>query len=172
MSSRENTQLFTSVAISFLDAQAQNEGDFLKGLADASQRQKMQQTMLLHSLSTHRPGLLLRAAMKINHRLKSRIQVRILRNSGLVDPEWYTARYDDVRKSGADPAQHYYHHGAAEGRDPGPDFSTEFYTSAYPDVVAAGINPLLHFVMMGHAEGRLAQPARTASSRSSIAWRN
>jgi hypothetical protein len=44
--------------------------------------------------------------------------LRGLRQSGLVDPEWYSARYPDVAKSGADPVAHFLHHGFRDGREP------------------------------------------------------
>ena len=77
-----------------------------------------------------------------------------IRASALFDPEWYLAANPDVQKSGADPAWHYLAHGAAEGRDPGPIFSTAGYFSRNPDVAEAGKNPLLHYETMGRMEGR------------------
>jgi hypothetical protein len=55
---------------------------------------------------------------------------------------------------------HYLASGAAEGRDPSPDFSSRAYLTAYPDVEAAGLNPLEHYVSQGRAEGR--QPSAAA----------
>lgn len=45
-----------------------------------------------------------------------------LRAAGLIDPDWYAARYADVAASGADPALHFVEHGFAEGRLPAPVF--------------------------------------------------
>ena len=42
-----------------------------------------------------------------------------------------------------DAASHYYHHGAAEGRDPGPYFSTRQYSEAH--ALPAGTNPIIHY---------------------------
>jgi hypothetical protein len=53
-----------------------------------------------------------------------------------------------------DPVQHYACHGAFEGLDPGPRFSTNAYLSANPDVAASGMNALVHYEMYGRAEGR------------------
>lgn len=53
------------------------------------------------------------------------------------------------------PALHYYAHGWKEGRDPGPNFSTDGYLSLYPDVRAAGMNPLEHYELHGRSEGRV-----------------
>jgi len=52
-----------------------------------------------------------------------------------------------------DPALHYVLHGAPEGRDPGPSFSTTSYVRRYPDV--GGLNPLIHYLDVGAAEGRI-----------------
>lgn len=71
---------------------------------------------------------------------------RWIRASTLFDARWYLARYPDVRAAGLEPLHHYLEHGAAEGRDPGPRFSTERYTLAHPEVAAAGHNPLLDYL--------------------------
>ena len=81
-----------------------------------------------------------------------------LRASPVVNDEWYLARYGDVAASGFDAAAHYVRFGAAEGRDPGPDFVTAFYLAAAPDVARSGINPLLHYLVSGASEGRDPSP--------------
>ena len=78
--------------------------------------------------------------------------------SSLFSADWYLARYPDVAAAGMDPLEHYLRHGAAEGRDPGPDFCTGAYLRRYPDVAQAGVNPLLHYLMHGQSEGRDAGP--------------
>jgi len=40
---------------------------------------------------------------------------------------------------------HYYHHGAAEGRDPGPCFSTRQYLEAH--ALPPGTNPIIHYTL-------------------------
>lgn len=81
----------------------------------------------------------------------------VIRDSGLFDGDWYLRRYPDVRKKGADPLKHYLRHGASEGRDPGPIFSTKEYLRRYPDVKESGMNPLLHYIRHGLKEGRTAR---------------
>jgi len=88
-----------------------------------------------------------------------KIQVRLLKKSGLFDEEWYLAEYTDVASAGVvDPVTHYLRYGAAEGRNPSPHFDTRFYLESHPDVAAAGVNPLVHFVKFGKEEGR--KPSR------------
>lgn len=82
--------------------------------------------------------------------------------SGLFDRTWYLEHYQDVTDSRIDPLRHYLLHGAPEGRDPGPSFSSSAYLEAYPDVVAVGLNPLLHYARYGRAEGRAVFPSRLA----------
>lgn len=77
-----------------------------------------------------------------------------LARSGWFDRDWYLSCYLDVSAAGADPVLHYLEHGAAEGRDPGPLFSTTGYLAAHSDVSRAGENPLLHYIHHGQAEGR------------------
>ncbi len=81
-------------------------------------------------------------------------EVQLLKTSGLFDEEWYLAENEDVAKEGADPVEHFIHHGAAEGRNPSPTFNLRQYLEINPDVADAGINPLIHFVKFGRAEGR------------------
>lgn len=87
-----------------------------------------------------------------------------LAGSALFDAGFYLNTYPDVRESGVDPLEHYVRYGAAEGRDPGPGFSTTGYLQANPDVAAAGINPLRHYVEFGRAEGRDIAASTTRSS--------
>jgi len=78
--------------------------------------------------------------------------------SALWDRDWYLRQYPDVARSGQDPASHYLRFGAAEGRDPGPAFSTGSYLLANPDVATSAVNPLVHYEMFGRAEGRMLHP--------------
>jgi Glycosyltransferase family 25 (LPS biosynthesis protein) len=81
---------------------------------------------------------------------------RAIARSGLFDKDWYLQNNPDVAASGIEPVWHYVAHGAREGRDPSPSFSTAGYLADNADVSIAGINPLAHFVLYGAAEGRAA----------------
>ncbi len=70
------------------------------------------------------------------------------------DESFYLARNPDVAETGVNPLWHYLEHGAKEGRDPSPFFSSRWYLERNPDVAAAGINPLVHYLRNGEAEGR------------------
>lgn len=50
-------------------------------------------------------------------------QLRIVRDCGLIDPDWYLKNYPDVAQAGLDPFKHYINHGAKEGRVPNESFS-------------------------------------------------
>ena len=78
----------------------------------------------------------------------------VLAGSGLFDGAWYMARYRDVATLGWDPIDHYLLHGADEGRDPSPFFSTRFYLDHYSDVVDAQLNPLVDFIECGALKRR------------------
>lgn len=78
----------------------------------------------------------------------------IIRDSGLLDPDWYRDTYPDVAARGADPLRHYVRNGAREGRDPNRLFSSSWYLASYPDVAEAGFNPLVHYILRGAREGR------------------
>ncbi|WP_417467347.1 glycosyltransferase [Maricaulis sp.] len=83
-------------------------------------------------------------------------QAELIRKSGAFDEAYYLERNWDVRLSNVDPVMHYLTHGAAEGRDPSPEFSTKGYLRAHWDVAAAKVNPLVHHIRHGSVEGRRA----------------
>ena len=70
-----------------------------------------------------------------------------------------------MRETGTDAALHYLLHGGAEGRDPGPFFSTEAYLARYPDIAAASLNPLLHYEAHGRRENRRLLPYLVKNKR-------
>ncbi|KTC93481.1 chromosome segregation protein [Legionella cincinnatiensis] len=71
--------------------------------------------------------------------------IKICSSSVFFDANWYLDYYPDVKASGLDPVMHYVKYGAAEKRDPGPNFSTIFYLEENPEVEKMGVNPLVHF---------------------------
>lgn len=87
--------------------------------------------------------------------LQRTADLALLSSSRWFNKRWYLERYQDVAAAGLDPVEHYLDFGAQEGRDPGPDFSTEHYLQTNADVSASGANPLLHFIRHGITEGRL-----------------
>lgn len=74
-------------------------------------------------------------------------RARILQ-SGLFDADFYLAANPDVAAAGMDPLDHYVHHGAAEGRDPGPAFSNRGYRAGMPSLGETE-DPLTHFLTSG-----------------------
>lgn len=90
---------------------------------------------------------------------------RLLAASSLFDREWYLSRYQDVADAGWDATTHYLVRGAAEGRNPGPNFDTAYYLYQNPDVAACGINPLVHFLQIGSTEGRKTRPPQDGTAK-------
>lgn len=86
--------------------------------------------------------------------------------SGWFDTTWYALRYPDVVSAGADPLQHYLRHGAAEGRDPHPAFSSTAY--AMQQQLASTSNPLLDAI---EREQPLELPLRMPGDRPSSSER-
>jgi hypothetical protein len=66
-------------------------------------------------------------------------------------------RYPDVAGKRIDPVAHYIKRGAAEGRDPTPDFNTNDYYERYSDV-SRDVNAFYHYIKVGRAEGRSSTP--------------
>ncbi len=97
-----------------------------------------------------------------------------IRRSVYFDAGFYLAKNPDVKAAGVDPALHYYQYGGAEGRDPGPHFSTKGYLALNPDVLAANINALAHYELQGRDEGRkirLPEGGLQRSERAAAFWR-
>lgn len=74
---------------------------------------------------------------------------RELRRSRLLDGIWYLSTYPEVASTGLSPALHYLRHGAAEGKDPGPEFSTKHYSARHPLLARSRVNPLLNHLRTG-----------------------
>lgn len=81
-----------------------------------------------------------------------------LRASAEFDPAWYLETNPDVLQRGLDPVLHYLEGGGAEGRDPGPRFSSSAYARAH--ALKGTDAPLLHAIdsgrngpFLGHDEG-------------------
>lgn len=72
-----------------------------------------------------------------------------LRKSSLFDGVWYLSTYPEVARTGLSPALHYLRHGAKEGKDPGPDFSTRYYAARHPLIARTRTNPLLNHLRTG-----------------------
>ncbi len=71
--------------------------------------------------------------------------IKICKESPYFDANWYLDYYPDIKAAGVDPLKHYVMHGAAEGRDPGPNFLTHHYLLENPGVDKTVVNPLVHF---------------------------
>jgi len=97
---------------------------------------------------------LVRLLARRRQRRGERRDYEILKNSDWFDAAWYLETYKDVAEAGANPLMHYIRYGAAEERDPGPNFHTKWYLEGYPDVADARINPLVHYLLHGASEGR------------------
>jgi GT2 family glycosyltransferase len=69
-----------------------------------------------------------------------------LKRSGAFDAGFYLAHSPDVAGGGLNPLMHYIEHGAAEGRDPNPEFKTSEHLERHPRLSESGLNPLLHYL--------------------------
>ena len=81
-----------------------------------------------------------------------------IENSGLLDRDWYIAKYGDLLSKHQDPLSHFLSVGAGMGLCPSPLFDTQWYKENNPDVVHIGNNPLAHYLRFGAYEGRRPNP--------------
>lgn len=74
----------------------------------------------------------------------------LLEKSGLFDPDWYLARYADVRASAADPLAHFVTRGSRELRDPSADFDSRFYRGQHPEYIESFASPIEYYLRLGY----------------------
>ena len=141
-------------------AKGENQAQSIQSLRESGlqsrQRRKYRSSRVMKGLQSTLKLSLLSDVRRSRH-IRNRIE--LLTRSGLFDPDWYIQRYPDVIASHVEPMVHFVLHGSAEGRDPGPAFSSSYYLSMYPDVVEAGEEPVYHFIFHGQSEGRRILPA-------------
>lgn len=92
------------------------------------------------------------AKRRLNRRiptLQELADVKELRRSRLFDGVWYLSTYPEVARTGLSPALHYLRHGARDGKDPGPEFSSNHYAARHPQIARARTNPLLNHLRTG-----------------------
>lgn len=89
---------------------------------------------------------------------KFRMELELVKSSGLFDKTWYLKNNPDVAQTKVDPLHHYLQNGGFEGRDPGSKFSSKWYIKNYSDVRNTKINPLVHYLKYGVKEGRSPLP--------------
>jgi glycosyltransferase involved in cell wall biosynthesis len=95
---------------------------------------------------------------RIFQAVTSRRSYRLVKKSGLFDPEYYLRTYPDLQEAKIDPLAHFMIYGAFEGRNPSPWFQTKWYLWRYPDIEQNRVNPLLHYLLHGAEEGRDPNP--------------
>ncbi len=94
---------------------------------------------------------------------KVRAKQRASREPFYFDRAFYLERYEDVRKAGIDPYQHFLRYGAAEGRMPNALFQPAWYIKAYMEHHDNYSAALDDFVLSGLAQGRRPNPFSTAA---------
>lgn len=81
-----------------------------------------------------------------------------IEDSGLLDRDWYAAKYEGLLAKHQDPLNHFLSVGSGMGLYPSPLFDTRWYKENNPDVVRCGNNPLAHYIRFGAYEGRRPNP--------------
>src|ERR1700748_2197413 len=80
------------------------------------------------------------------------------------DAKHYLACYPDILAESIEPFDHFWRHGASEGRSPAKWFDTATYIRENSDVKASQQNPFTHFLSHGVIEGRIATAASAAGT--------
>lgn len=93
------------------------------------------------------------ATFQLRAALRRRRDARLIRHSGIFDPQFYLAQCPDDADAQENPVHHYLEVGAARGLDPSPLFDSSEYAARNQVAVAASENPLAHFIR-SRAAGR------------------
>ncbi len=106
-------------------------------------------------------------------------EASLILQSGLFDPDWYTARNPDAPRAPLDAAAHYLRQVPSRGHkasdrltvtDPSPAFDTAWYRTENPDIGTE--NPLLHYLRIGRhslrAISALAKASAEAARRQAL----
>lgn len=114
-----------------------------------------------HSLYLGPMGRLRRAFMLYRRRRYLRHSVaecmELVRDSGILDPEFYVKTYGDAPQDADTLLPHFVQIGIAEGRYPNALFDPIAYQLKYRDVADSPLPPLIHYLKFGRAEGRSAE---------------
>lgn len=99
--------------------------------------------------------------------LRHRYEKAVIRKSGRFDGPFYLAKYPDVADAGMDPLDHYVRHGAAEYRNPNPNFDAQAYVRRLGSPADWPDNPLLHAIQRGEADAStpVAEPKPTVEAQ-------
>ncbi len=91
---------------------------------------------------------------------------KLIKESGLFDPEYYLAFNPEA--SASDPVVHYLTRGWLAGRNPSVDFDVRAYLSANLDVARTGMDPLVHYIRYGIEERRRVRGSDPVSDLASL----
>ena len=86
-----------------------------------------------------------------------------IKNSNIIDEQWYVENYEDIFPAKITPLEHYYLHGEKENRQPSKYFNPQYYLDENHDVKESGMSPLLHYILYG--ENELRNPSENFSPR-------
>ncbi|MFZ1568894.1 MAG: glycosyltransferase [Thiolinea sp.] len=75
--------------------------------------------------------------------------LRLIEKSGLLDKEFYQAKYAELAQSNPSLVEHYYFIGAKQGYQPNALFQHAWYLKQYPALQQSGENPLAHYLTKG-----------------------
>jgi hypothetical protein len=91
-------------------------------------------------------------------RILTEAERRMVVDSGLFDPAWYSERYPDVALTSFAPLEHFLRVGGFFLRNPGPLFDAAHYTSQLSGMESAVEFPLLHYIGFGWCRGLKPHP--------------
>lgn len=86
------------------------------------------------------------------------LECQLIRESGLVDQDYYLLNGEDVYDAGIEAPYHYSIWGWREHRKPNICFDTDWYLRTNPEVRRLGLNPLAHYILAGERSGRRPAP--------------
>jgi len=80
---------------------------------------------------------------------QNEIDIKIIKESGLFDYDFYYTNYRDVKISGVDAVIHYVLYGNQEGRLPNPYFDQVEYEAIFGEQIGSSENSFAHYIKKG-----------------------
>jgi hypothetical protein len=75
--------------------------------------------------------------VQIAERGSIKLEIELIRKSGLFDQDYYLERYPEVKDSGIDPLLHFFTIGAKQGKNPNEYFDTNYYALQMQELAPA-----------------------------------
>lgn len=94
---------------------------------------------------------------RISKKIKDVKNIKIIKESGYFDEDYYVSNYPEILNTGMIPVNHYYYFGWKEDRNPSEEFNNNFYLNINAPYKIK-MNPVLHYMLYGQYDDKIIGP--------------